>query len=1284
MRKLTDFMIDKRYPILIVFLFLTIVFAFLSNQVNINYDMAKYLPDHSQTRIGMNIMEQEFSKKQTSTLNIMFENLKDKEKIKIQKELESISYVEDVAYENTSHYNQGKYTLFVLTVQGKSDGEPAKKVYQEIHEKYKDKSFYTSGEISETNKSVLPFWILALAVFCALLILLIMCESYVEPFLFLATILMAVVLNKGTNIIFPSVSHITDSIVAILQMALSMDYSIMLMNRYDQEKRRESDKIKAMKNALHKAFQSISSSSVTTIVGLLALVFMSFKIGKDLGLILAKGVLFSLICIFFVLPSLILLFDSWIVKTKKKKPSIHLEKLGKISDRFKGIAFPIFLLLFLISFLLKGNLAIAYTDQQEDQISKVFKEKNQIAILYPNQEEGKIAKYLKELEKEKKSGEVLGYGNTIHEKLTYQNLNKRLQELGGQSVPIDEYLLKIIYYDFYNLDENDQITLNEFIKFIEQEVYQNPFVQQKISTTIKEDITRLKNFISEEEIHRKRTPTEIASILEIEENSFQDLFILYLSLHSNQKMSLDEFVTFMNQEVLQNKKYENQLDQKSKEKLLLLNKLTQEEFLSTPMKASSLASILEIEESKVTACYQYFLLKNNWNYLMTFSDFFHFVINDLGKDPHYADLFDLSTLSKLEQLSNFSDLNQINKKMNSQELASFFGMKEDLVKQLLFLQASTKETQLTYTLQDFINQVIQLNETTSYLEDLDLTPFYTLKENKELEKDTKAYTSSEMASFLNQEVEEVDKLYHLIDFFQNTSLITETPLEFNTFLLENAEREEIQENLSSKTIESLKLLKVIMEKSLENNLLDAKEIARLLGLDEDLVQKIYLLSFTSQNEVSLTPKELIEFLNQKDPFLESQFSKEEQSELQFLQNMIESVLAKKTYTKEELASFLTIDQEHMDLLFGLHKFYSSQDTMLSFDEFFSFLLENVLSNSKYENQISSSKVQKLNTVHTLMKNSSPPVRYTSKELFGLLASLSNEVEENTIQMLYTYYGSCKAYQNTWKMTVEEFVDDVVEKIEKDDKFKGLIEEKMKRKILDAKEMVLDAKNLLVGKKYSRIVLNTELNLEGKETFQWIQKIQKQLKENLDESYVIGDSPMAYEMSKTFQEELQCITILTMVAIFIVVAITFKSIIIPILLVLTIQCAVYLTMGILTITGENVYFISILIVQSILMGATIDYAILYTSYYLEYRKKLNIRNSLIEAYNQSISTILTSSSILIIVTLIIACFASLIASKICKTISQGTLCSTLLILFLLPSLLAFFDRWISKNKDQKEK
>ena len=173
--------------------------------------------------------------------------------------------------------------------------------------------------------------------------------------------------------------------------------------------------------------------------------------------------------------------------------------------------------------------------------------------------------------------------------------------------------------------------------------------------------------------------------------------------------------------------------------------------------------------------------------------------------------------------------------------------------------------------------------------------------------------------------------------------------------------------------------------------------------------------------------------------------------------------------------------------------------------------------------------------------------------------------------------------------------------------------------------------------------------------------------------------MAIEIKESFNKELNLITILTMLFIFVVVAITFKSNIIPTVLVLTIQCAVFTTMGILSLLGTKVYFISLLVVQAVLMGATIDYAIVYTTYYREYRKKFENKEAMIKAYNDSIHTITTSSLILCSCTIVVALLTNAASAKICETIAEGAFCATLLIIFILPGVLSSIDRIINFKK-----
>ena len=169
----------------------TILCTFLETKVKVNYDMAEYLPKTSETRKGMDIMEEEFKDYPSSSLNIMFQGLKEEEKTDIYNYLEKIKGVSEVDYDDSSEYNKDDYTLYVLSLDCKKDSKTAASVYNNIQEHFQDYTFYTSGDVAQSNGEVLPIWIVGLAIFCALIILIIMCESYVEPFLFLPAILMA-------------------------------------------------------------------------------------------------------------------------------------------------------------------------------------------------------------------------------------------------------------------------------------------------------------------------------------------------------------------------------------------------------------------------------------------------------------------------------------------------------------------------------------------------------------------------------------------------------------------------------------------------------------------------------------------------------------------------------------------------------------------------------------------------------------------------------------------------------------------------------------------------------------------------------------------------------------------------------------------------------------------------------------------------------------------------------------------------------------------------------------
>ena len=1366
MKKITNFIVNKRYLILIIFILLAIACAIISNNVNINNDMTKYLPSTSETRKGMDIMEDEFSDvKETSSLNVMFKGLKSDEKLKIHEELEQIENVSSVDYDESYDYNRDDYTLYVVNVDDTSDSEIASSVYNEVTKKYEDYDVATSGAIKNSNIDVLPTWIIVVAVVGVLAILLIMCESYIEPLLFLFSILIAILLNNGTNVIFSSVSMITSSISAILQLALSMDYSIMLMNRFRQEKENEENKIKAMQNALYNAFKSISSSSVTTIVGLVALVFMSFTIGKDLGLVLAKGVLFSLISIFCVLPGLILIFDKLITKTKKKTLNIKLNKVGSASFKMRYPLTLFFVVVFIASFMLKGNLNILFTASEMDDVSKVFEENNQIAVIYKNEDEEKLSKNLKSIEEKDNVKEVLGYANTLNEELKYDELVEKLNDLGSD-VTIDDYLLKIIYYKYHNPNEANNLTFDDMIKFIQNDVYNNSKMDSELDNDLKKDIEKLSNFTDKTLANKQRTSGEIADILGIDKSNIDDILVYYNSKNNNVEITLNEFVNFMNNKVLTDSKYSASIDNKTKESLKTLTKFTNKNTIQTKYTSDDMADLFGISKSDMDKLYTYYVSQNEVNQKLTLSEFANFVISDVLTNKTYANMFNEETISKIKMLQIFSNTDIINQNMTGPELANMFGINEKVATQILLLKYMNVDNGTKLTIPEVINTSIKIKDTTNYLNGVNIDSFEKLAifaknenninllkmdkahlsnifdniskglvdkvyvlanlpnetlmspkdfmdliikiasmENSPIDKATlnslniikmtidssvsdKAtkYTASEISSLLGIKKEQMCSLYALIDFTNgNINNWKATPYDFANLILNNAKNDQIKNNISEKDLSSLNMLSTIMKSSINKQTFSYSELANFIGSDETSIKNIYGLYASKNTQTKLTAIEFIDFvLNHKnEDILKQNINNNVIDNLNLLKSVTDGVEKNTKYSSGKISSLLGIDKSKLDLIYGLYVSKNiNPNQKISLNTLVNFIVNDVINNSDYSENFDNNSRLRLNTIQSIINSSTLGTKYTKDEMIAILSNLSSDLDKNKVELLYLYYGSANEYNNDWKLTVEQFANYLYDNILADSRFENFIDDEMRNNIIDSKEKVNDSKNMLIGDNYSRIVINTIFDSESDDTFNFIQSLEDMLRKENEEIYIIGDSPMAYEMSKTFSDEFNYISILTMIAIFIVVAITFKSIPIPLILVLVIQSAVYMTMGILSLSGGSVYYLALLIVQSILMGSTIDYAILYTSYYIEFRETMSKKDAIINAYNESIHTILTSATILIIVTFVVGKFATAITSKICTTLSEGTLCAEILILVFLPALLATFDRFICKKHVQK--
>ena len=334
MKNIAEILVKYRKTFFIVSVALAIACACLIPFVTINKDQTKYLAKDSNMSQGLEIINNEFPAVELKdSFQIMFEGLTPSEKTQIHEELKEFDGVTGVDYDiNSIEHNSKTYSMYIVHTEYVADSDKVSAIINEMKDAYANEhnvySYYSGGYLDVLDK------LIPMATIIGLIILLLMCQSYFEPVILLVSIGIAILINMGTNIIFESVSDMTFSISAVFQLVLSIDYSIMLMHRFEQEYELlgKTNREKALSNAIVNAFGSISSSSTTTIVGLLVLLLMSFTIGKDIGLVISKGVLFSLVCVFTVMPSLIMWFYDLLCKLNKEnlRQQMKLRKVGEI------------------------------------------------------------------------------------------------------------------------------------------------------------------------------------------------------------------------------------------------------------------------------------------------------------------------------------------------------------------------------------------------------------------------------------------------------------------------------------------------------------------------------------------------------------------------------------------------------------------------------------------------------------------------------------------------------------------------------------------------------------------------------------------------------------------------------------------------------------------------------------------------------------------------------------------------------------------------------------------
>lgn len=464
MLKLARFIVDKRKAFYLVFLAAVLFCAASVSKVHVNNDITSYLPVDTETRRGLTLMEEEFTT--LGSGQFMLTNITYDEADQVADEIEQVDGVSSVEFDDTEKHYTGSSALITVTFDGEKDDPVALQAMDHLKSILAPYDTYIYSEVGLDTSAQLQSEmgiILVIAAIVIVIVLLFTSKSYMEVPVYVIVFGVAAVLNMGTNYWFGEVSYITNSVAIVLQLALAIDYAIIFCHRYMEEREtkpaREADIA-----ALSKAIVEISSSSLTTISGMIALMLMQFRIGFDMGAVMSKGIICSMLTVFLLMPGLLMLFSNGIERTRHPNLVPRISLVGKAVVKLRYILPPIFLVTIIAGIFLSGKCDYCFSEnvidtnnppEQRialDRISDTFGNQNTIALLVPKGDYEKEGKILAKISELPEIDRAQGLANTEAEgyMLTDKLKPRQFAEIAGVDIEMARLL-----YQAYGLEHEE-------------------------------------------------------------------------------------------------------------------------------------------------------------------------------------------------------------------------------------------------------------------------------------------------------------------------------------------------------------------------------------------------------------------------------------------------------------------------------------------------------------------------------------------------------------------------------------------------------------------------------------------------------------------------------------------------------------------------------------------------------------------------------------------------------------------------------------------------------------
>lgn len=491
MLKICGFIVDKRNLFFLLFGILIIFSAISRNWVGVENSMAFYLPASAETKQGLDLMDEEFIT--YGACNVMIANVSYEQAEKIGERLEMLDGVYSAEFDDTEeHYANGS-AYYNITFDYDEDDDACLDALDRVKNMLDGYDYYLTTDLGDTESELIAEEMSTITVLVAIIVvtvLLLTTQAYAEIPVLLITFLSAAIVQMGTNFVFGTISFVSNSVTIVLQLALSVDYAVILLNRYKEEHATLPAR-EAVIVALSKAIPEISGSSLTTVGGLIAMTFMQYKMGPDMGIVLIKSIVLSLCAVFLLMPGVIMLFANLMDKTKHKNFIPEIPFVGKFAYATRYIVAPFFIVVIVIAYMISNKCPYVFGDstitpplqnrvQKAEEMQETnFGTSNMVALIIPSGDYESEAALIRDLEARPEVDYVTGLANS--EAMDgYMVTDKLTPRQFSELIDLDYEVAELIYAAYAVNDEDYAKVVNGLSTYSVPLIDMFIFVKQEV------------------------------------------------------------------------------------------------------------------------------------------------------------------------------------------------------------------------------------------------------------------------------------------------------------------------------------------------------------------------------------------------------------------------------------------------------------------------------------------------------------------------------------------------------------------------------------------------------------------------------------------------------------------------------------------------------------------------------------------------------------------------------------------------------------------------------------